>query len=374
MATNTSTPEQRKIVSVEILHLDEKGYGPKGEHTRREWRKECLDNLLAGKDKFLLWQRLWIGQIDNSMSNISFEYQINFADGSYELVKNRFTEKHRSYSLDFVGQTFINDLNAEEFTFLNCTLFSGAKFNNSVHLRGAKFNDDAYFDSAFFISVANFISANFNVDSYFDSAIFYSSSNFISVKMNGVTYFSDTNFIGFANFSNTIFSGNTYYRNSRFGAEGAADFPHTTFEGFVDFSFIKFNSDVDFRNSKFNDDVDFSYNLFNKSVNFSNATFSRNTFFRSVKFGDDVNFSKTQFKSLCHFDNVKDYDTKEWNNETRFNSAVDFENATFDNVGHFSEYDSRKKHPNLGAAKLVIRAWSFRMTAISRKMKKAKMR
>ena len=47
MDTNTNIPAQKKVVSVEILHLDELGYGPQGKHTRRQWREECVQLITA---------------------------------------------------------------------------------------------------------------------------------------------------------------------------------------------------------------------------------------------------------------------------------------------------------------------------------------
>ena len=63
MDTNSNIPAQKKVVSVEILHWIE-GLWAAGKHTRREWRKECLDNLLAGKDQFELGKDSWIDCID----------------------------------------------------------------------------------------------------------------------------------------------------------------------------------------------------------------------------------------------------------------------------------------------------------------------
>ncbi|MEI2813007.1 MAG: hypothetical protein V9E91_04185 [Burkholderiaceae bacterium] len=59
-ATNQNTSAPRKIVSVEILHLDELGYGPQGLHKREDWRNECFINFAKGKQTFLQWQKKYI--------------------------------------------------------------------------------------------------------------------------------------------------------------------------------------------------------------------------------------------------------------------------------------------------------------------------
>ena len=73
MATKSNIPPQKKVVSVEILHLDELGYGLQGKHTRREWRAECLENLLVGRDHFLNLQKSWEALIDESLPLVSFD-------------------------------------------------------------------------------------------------------------------------------------------------------------------------------------------------------------------------------------------------------------------------------------------------------------
>ena len=53
MDTNSNIPAQKKVVSVEILHLEELGYVPRGSYTRREWRNECFNNLVARQKAFV---------------------------------------------------------------------------------------------------------------------------------------------------------------------------------------------------------------------------------------------------------------------------------------------------------------------------------
>ena len=96
--TSPSTP--KKVVSVEILHLDELGYGPQGQHTRRQRRAECLENLL-GEEVFGRWQEGWQVQIDNSTPRLSFGYRLVFDDGSFQ---EKLLSKEFSHTLDFVGQ------------------------------------------------------------------------------------------------------------------------------------------------------------------------------------------------------------------------------------------------------------------------------
>ena len=50
MDTNSNIPAEKKVVSVEILHLDELGYGPTGEaYTARVAERSVLNILLDGE-------------------------------------------------------------------------------------------------------------------------------------------------------------------------------------------------------------------------------------------------------------------------------------------------------------------------------------
>lgn len=86
MDTNSNIPVEKKVVSVEILHLDDLGYGPRGEHTRREWRKECLVNLLAGRSQFEFWQASWQEQINKELLSVNLAAKLIFEDDSQEDV------------------------------------------------------------------------------------------------------------------------------------------------------------------------------------------------------------------------------------------------------------------------------------------------
>ncbi len=82
METNSNTPTQKKTVSVEILHLDEIGYGPQGQLTRREWRKECLSMLCGGRGHFEAWQDMNRIQSKSNLLGVSFAAKVILEDGS----------------------------------------------------------------------------------------------------------------------------------------------------------------------------------------------------------------------------------------------------------------------------------------------------
>ena len=163
MDTNSNIRQLKKITDAEILNLDELGYGPQGQHTRREWRKECFDNLLAGKDVFYAWQDSWTGQIDTALPEVRFTARLNYDDGSYLFVLNGVLDKNSPYSLDFVGQFFENNfINAHATVFLQTALFSGAVFDGDVNFSRSLFKGNANFSNALFNADIYFISATFS--------------------------------------------------------------------------------------------------------------------------------------------------------------------------------------------------------------------
>ncbi|MBC7756518.1 MAG: hypothetical protein H7Z20_07760 [Bdellovibrio sp.] len=64
--------ENKKIVTIEVLHLDDLGYGPEGKLTRRQWREECYNNYQSGDNAFLEWQNSWLILARNNKRQIHF--------------------------------------------------------------------------------------------------------------------------------------------------------------------------------------------------------------------------------------------------------------------------------------------------------------
>lgn len=306
MDTNSNIPAEKKVVSVEILHLDELGYGPQGKHTRREWRKECLENLLAGKEQFDVWQKGLVGQIDNThhVNNDKFNYKETFDDGFVTTIVAGAGEMQ--YALDFVGQTITDNLNFANIVFLHSVLFISVKFCRNVHFNSTSFNGNVNFRSAIFNDVVNFNSTIFNGETYFTSATFNGRAEFFDIELN---------------------------KRAHFG-------------------YAQFNENAGFSNAKFNWFAYFDNATFKNDAYFTSTEFSEDASFRSTTFVQAANFFKAQFKNQCRFDNVQHFATKAWNKESRFGGAVDFESARFDNQGHFERVHFLKETPTFRGCKI----------------------
>ncbi len=197
--------EQKEIASIEILHLDETGYGPEGKHTRREWREECLTNLLAGKDQFLAWQEGWKALAEQNDRKASFGLVVSYQDGTKH---NFFAEsyfKRSSHALDFNGSHFEARVTCQQFHFQFNSLFGFARFSDDVDFGVSQFS--------------------------------------------GVTDFSESQFSDYANFSRSQFSGYTDFRKSKFLRN--AYFSRAGFASNSDFSLTRFKQSADFENASF---------------------------------------------------------------------------------------------------------------------------
>jgi uncharacterized protein YjbI with pentapeptide repeats len=145
------TPEKPKtVVKVEILHLDELGYGPQGKHTRREWRKECLDNLLAGKAQFEAWQASWKDQIDKDLPNVSLAATLHYEGGTKEIVLGDSFEDTKPFTLDFVVLTFATVVDASKIIFEQNADFSSATFTGKADFSSATLSGRNTFQKAIF--------------------------------------------------------------------------------------------------------------------------------------------------------------------------------------------------------------------------------
>lgn len=255
----------KEVVNIEILHLDDVGYGPKGQHTRRQWREACLSSLLAEKGTFTTWYNYETKMCREDLPCAKHGYVNTYSDGSSETF---FDEgRQLAYAVDFVGHKFDDGFDVSWIQFSRLVLFGGAWFRGYADFTETRFGGNVDFDN---------------------------------VAFDGQVSFLRTGFAENANFASAIFFGNTEFNGAFFGKQ--ADFTDATFV-----------SDVDF----------------------SNARFGGDTFFRSVRFNTDAFFTKTSFHSLCHFQNRQDVLPGPWGRETSFENQADFENAEFENVGHF---------------------------------------
>lgn len=297
----------KKIVKVEVLHLDKEGYGPQRNHTRQQWRNECLDNLLAGAVAFKDWQDSWKDQINKDLPEVSFAAKLIYDDGSQSDVLGEGYEKQ----LDFVGHLFADDLDANGSEFQQPALFEGATFSGKANFSSATFSGNPNFSGATFSRHADFSGARFSGEADFSDARFSRHADFSSAAFIGYAYFSSATFSGYTDFSSATFSG-------------AANFIIATFSGYTNFSSAMFSRDANFIRA-----------TFSEYTAFRSATFSGDAAFRSATFSWDANFTLATFHRQCHFENSFDKKNKEWMKETSFASKVDFENAVFKNVGHF---------------------------------------
>lgn len=290
---DTSSLESKKVINVEILHLDDLGYGPQGKHTRREWRAECLENFMAGKEQFEAWQAGWKDQIDLSLHILSFAAVLHYENGTQKTINREWFNLSEPYSLDFVAHVFKSRVNAENFAFEEAAIFVGATFAS-----GSDFSNSAFSEEA------NFRHATFS---------------------GGYVIFSSTKFASSVSFSNAQFTGHAYFEDMLFKLR--ADFKNAVFSDLVDF-----------RRTTFEDDADFS------SGSNSRTEFRGDCYFGSATFLKNANFFKTQFNNNCRFDNnlIGSFQSK----ETSFEGAANFENTEVQNVGHFERVKFNGEIPN----------------------------
>jgi hypothetical protein len=300
MATNTSTPAQRKIVSVEILHLDETGYGPQGKHTRREWRDECLEYLQGGKDHFEAWQSGWKNQIDKDLPEVSLAATLHYDDGTQKTVLGESYETTNPYTFDFVAHTFETDVDASDITFEQHANFISATFSVGTNFSRVTFSGDANFSRATFSGFVDFSSVTFSGSADFISATFTGYADFSSATFTGDADFISATFTGKADFSSATFTGDADFSSATF--TGVADFISATFTGDADFSSTTFTGDADFISATFTGKADFSIATFTGYADFSSATFTGGSGFQSTCFEKKSNFENAVFNKVGHFE------------------------------------------------------------------------
>jgi uncharacterized protein YjbI with pentapeptide repeats len=238
------TEQIKKVVNVEILHLDEFGYGPEGKHTRREWRAECLENLLAGKEQFEAWQFSWLNKIDSSPWK-NYSIKVIYDGGDTTSLFDLATK----VTLDFSGCN------------LDITrIFSEYKFLIHTNFNMVSFQKDAFFDNVIFKSGVSFDNAVFKEGAYFREAI------------------CETNEVRFTN---------------------------VVFDGVVSFYGVTFHKIVYINNTIFNDAALFQIANFNEMVVFTNSEFRSHSIFLDAKFEDHSDFENVTFSNVGHFEGAR---------------------------------------------------------------------
>jgi Pentapeptide repeats (9 copies) len=337
MDTNSNIPPQKKVVRVEILHLKEKGYGPQGTLERGEWRKECFDNLSAGKEVFEAWQEGLKKQINKKLFTVRVRFDVNliYDDGSESIVLDQPQDRSVPYTLDFAGHNFSKTLKISHVGFQHNAIFAAANFFGIVRFRNAIFK-----------GALNFKYAIFNESADFSDAKFAASTNFSDVIFNGFANFERINFNTIANFEKSLFKRNANFHNATLNKKSY--FLKTIFSRDVNFSKATFCRDLNFSNTYIAGIANFRNATFSGDANFSNHEFGGDCYFTGATFTKKVSFIKAKFNNQCRFD----FDDKRmigagyWERETWFMSAVNFENAEIQNVGHFERARFKGEIPN----------------------------
>ncbi len=301
--------DNKKIINIEILHLDELGYGPDGNHTRRQWRAECFESLLLGnKSDFLLWQQTLFNIKNDKREYVDFSLKLNFSDGTTEQRKYL----NSPVALDFSAQVFADDLNVAGYDFLQYVQFNFAIFKGRVWTNNIVFKSDAMFSKAVFELDAWFNNATFKGDVVFSNAVFMHDASFHDASFNKTAIFSQCDFEGDAIFCDASFMRDTDFNKAIFKGDWN--------RGKVDFRDVFFHGDAHFDESIFECDARFQEAIFEGNAMFDQATFAVDAWFDKAKFENRSLFIAVKFHGKVHFENAK------------FNNVGHFESATFDSV------------------------------------------
>jgi hypothetical protein len=292
--------EPKKVVSVEILHLDELGYGPQGKHTRREWRAECLKFLTPIEGEYNLL-RDNLNQKSRSFEKVSFQYSTVDEAGNKVERLNASSDLQDPCSFDFIGLEFD----------IPIAFMTGRAFYQSVFFHHAVFKQFIYLSEIQCVQ-----------DLVFSGAKFLGNVTFQSINVQGFTFFEDAYFHKFADFSKAEFSK------------------------FATFSRVKFKAASTFFGSIFKSHAEFNLAEFEYHANFSDVEFNAFASFNSACFNSQASFSRAKFKILCSFNNGFDTYQNTWSKETEFNAGVNFENVEIHNVGHFERVQFNGEIPN----------------------------
>ncbi len=263
--------EQKEIASIEILYLDEIGYGPEGKHTRRQWRAECLTNLLAGKDQFLAWQESWKALAEKNDRKVSFGLVISYQDGTKNNHAAEIYSARVSHALDFCGSRFELMLDCDLFHFQFDSLFDFALFSGGAAFSASQFSSLASFISSRFLGIAGFYDSQFLDVVYCIDLYFLDEAYFTGAQFSGDSYFNAAKFIGNAYFSKVSFTSFSYFSYTNFGK--TACFENASFANLGNFEHAEFEKRIPaFRGCK----IDATRLEFSNESHFTQADYSEN--------------------------------------------------------------------------------------------------
>ncbi len=362
--------QDRKIVNVEILHLDEVGYGPEGKHTRRDWRAECLENLLAGKEQFEEWQSSWVNKIEEQSQEALHSYLVEYTDGT----QIRYVREHFSRSsLDFIGVKLSDKCNFNNYVFSHITIFSHANFANAVRFSESVFSQDVEFYEASF-GKSDFFGANFLKNVHFDKAsfgwetvfihaVFKGGASFDSCTFKGAVIFHDSKFFHYAQFRNSIFSSSAFF--SRVVFERNARFEDSIFEGCAYFDDASFD-EADFFRTTFQKQSRFYGTFHHKLSNFENSYFKNIGHFERARFdfktskipsfrGVKIDGTRVEFSDDNHF--TQDDFSEEAIKNISFLKRLSDEHGQVDQALNFNAMELRAKRKSSWQTLLPDNVW-----------------
>ena len=288
--------------SIEVVGLDDIGFGPQRINTRREWREICLQNLLLGKDHFSDWQKslnVEYPHVNEQQQNV----RKVLPDGSVLVTTMLLSGP---CPLDFSGLDLTSLTTLKDYRFDLWTNFSYAQFSFF-----------ALIDSSFIRSV------------HFEGATFTRIGRFYGCQ-----------FLGLANFTNAVFEGHCDFEKAVFSQQ--AYFTRVSFQSKTNFSYVKFKGDADFCGSQFKNITEFVNAEFCERCEFQSAL--KNTFRAEAQttFLENADFENAVFKKVGHFEGV--------HYASRIPSFLGVDIATtwleFSDDSHFSKRDRSQNAVN----------------------------
>jgi Pentapeptide repeats (9 copies) len=357
----------RKVVRIEVLHLDDLGYGPGGKLTRQQWRDRCAEVMLVRRPEGLAQFTDVLSKQSRQM--VSFAATVHLEDGGTIPLLEDYN--FPSTAMDLVGAYFAPADHAIRdgklyvpFLAAGATIaspqFPGLSFNAGATFRHATFAEAASFIGCRFQEFANFAQANFRAGVSFNSAVFSceaalthavfeADAHFAFTQFEADAHFDDALFKGIAAFSSLRPTGDLWFDRASF--DGDARFENLQFPGFVRFAHSIFGSSAVFNEAKFASGVAFDEATFLGAAQFDGATFDSETSFAGSTFNVEASFFRAKFCHRSDFEGAV------------FEGSANFQNATFDNVGHFIRVAFNGESPSfLGVAHktvLLFRGASF---------------
>ncbi len=332
------------------------GYGPKGQHSRLQWQRECLSYLLnKNKDEFKEWQQSWLGV---EYGGICEDYDCR-ATSHDEMRDGLPQPMHDLYpcSLDFSECDFTN-LQVNKYEFLVPVNFQNSKFKAISSFHKSKFNSNVSFNNAVFEFNVLFTEVDINGVSNFKVVQFNGAANFANAKFRSAAYFEGAKFLSLTDFNTAIFSRNSEFTNVLF--QGDSNFRNVVFHGDARFNKSSFKQNSFFSNIAFLDVADFKEATFSGFTDFSDANFKTTAIFSDVNFYNDVNYGGSQFQNETEFSHAIFHKQCRFDIEfgsrilipskkrikTSFASSANFENTVFKKGGHFEDASFKTTPPS----------------------------